>query len=378
MPKDYYQILGVSKGASDDEIKKAFRRLAHEHHPDKGGDPAKFKDLNEAYQVLSDSKKRQMYDQFGSAAFSAGGGSAYGGEQGPGGPFGGFSGGAGPGFAWDFNNFGGGFQAQDLGDLGDILGDVFGFSAGRRSRAGVRGQDIEVDIELPFKEAAFGGQRELRLYKDAACGKCNGNGAEPGSKLETCQTCHGSGQVRQAQRTIFGTVQTATSCTACHSRGQKPEKICTACQGSGIERREVVLKVESPPGMDDGEALKITGAGAAAPFGGRTGDLYVRVRVKKDPRFRREGYDIYSTVSVPYSTLTLGGQVTIDTLDGSTEVNVPEGTSPQTDLVLRGLGIPHTRSRSRGNQIVTLAAGTPKRLSREQKEALNKLKEAGL
>jgi molecular chaperone DnaJ len=196
--------------------------------------------------------------------------------------------------------------------------------------------------------------------------------------LETCPACKGSGQVRQAQRTIFGTIQTATVCTACQGRGQKPEKACHTCQGAGVERREIKLKVQIPAGIDDGEAIKIAGAGAAAPYGGRTGNLYVRVRLKKDPRFQREGVNLFSTVSVPYSKLVLGGTIEVETLDGSTTLKIPEGTTPGTKLTLRGQGVPFLRSRSRGDQIVTLATDAPKRLSREQKEALDKLKEAGL
>ncbi len=335
MPKDYYAILGVAKSASDEEIKKAFRRLAHEHHPDKGGDAQKFKDINEAYQVLGDKQKRATYDRFGSAAFENGG-------MGAGGP-GGFGG-------FDFGNF----QGQDFGDLGDILGEMFGFGGvgGRGRRTTNRGKDIEVDVDLTFKEAAFGVDRTIRLFKHVTCSRCKGEGAEPGTKIVTCPTCQGSGQVRQAQRTLFGTVQTATVCPTCHGRGKKPEKECNLCRGLGVERREEKVEVHVPAGIDNDQILKIDGQGEAAPYGGQPGDLFLRMHVKPDPRFERDGNDIHSEVVVPFSTLALGGTITIETLDGPTPLKIPEGTSAETVFTLKGQGIPYLRSRGRGNHLV--------------------------
>jgi len=361
MSKDYYAILGVQKNASQDEIKKAFRRLAHEHHPDKGGDSAKFKDINEAYQVLGDDKKRGMYDQYGSGVFEQGG------AGGPGGPgFGGFG-----GFDVNFNGFDG-----DLGDLGDVLGEMFGFG-GRHARQ-AHGKDIEVDVELTLKEAAFGVDRELRLYKDATCSHCHGNGAESGTKLETCATCQGSGKMRRAQRTMLGTIQTVVTCETCQGRGQKPEKVCTKCKGTGVERLDQRLGVQIPGGLDTGEAIKVPGQGEAAPYGGKTGDLYVRIRVKSDPRFTREGNNVVSTVSVPYSTLVLGGSIETETLDGTATVKIPEATNPGTVITLRGKGIPYIRSHGRGDQLVRITTEAPKKPTREQRDALDQLKRAGL
>lgn len=362
MPKDYYAILGVQKGASDDEVKKAFRRAAHEHHPDKGGDPAKFKDINEAYQVLSDKQKRQMYDQFGSAAFEQGGPGA----GGPGG-FGGFGG----GFGFDPS----GFQGAGFEDLGDVLGEMFGFGGGRTRRES-RGADIQMDVELSFKEAAFGVTKKLSLYKTAACSRCKGEGAEPGTKIDTCKTCSGQGQVRQMQRTMLGTIQMNVTCGACHGKGRVPEKPCTQCRGQGIERREHSLEVQIPAGIEDGQALQIGGQGEAVPHG-RSGDLYLRVHVKGDPYFDRDGHDVLSTVSVPFSLLALGGELEVETLDGKQVVTVAEATNPGAVLTLRGKGIPYGRG-SRGNHLLTLTVELPRRFTDEQRTGLEQLRKNGL
>ncbi len=383
MAKDYYHILGVKKDASEDEIKKAFRRLAHEHHPDKGGDQAKFKDLNEAYQILSDKQKRGTYDRFGSAAFDQnagpgpGGGGGFGGFQGfPGG----FSAGGGSAFGGEFN-FGGG-NGQDFGDLGDVLGEMFGFSGGagsRRSRTSGRGKDIEMDLELAFREAAFGvADRSIKLFKYHPCSRCKGDGAEPGTKVKNCDTCGGQGQVKQGQRTMFGTIQTVVTCPACHGRGKKAEKDCSLCRGQGVERREQILHVQIPAGMQSDEVLKITGQGEAAPYGGHAGDLYLRIHVKADPHFEREGNNVLSTASVPYSILVLGGSIEVETLDGKTALKIPEATNPGTNFQLRGKGIPYLRSNGRGDHIVTVTTEAPKKLTKEQKKLLEELKERGL
>lgn len=357
MPKDYYAILGVSKTAKEDDIKKSFRRLAHEHHPDKGGDPSKFKDINEAYQVLSDPKKRQMYDQFGSAAFEQGG---------PGGGPGGFGG-------FDFNNF----QGQDFGDLGDILGEMFGFGGPRPSRRAGRGEDIQVDVELSFHDAAFGVQRSIRLYKHTTCQACAGSGAEKGTKMASCKTCSGSGQTKQAQRTLFGVFQTVVACTDCHGTGEKPEQPCKHCKGSGVERREETLTIPIPAGIANDQVLRVEGAGEAAAYGGGTGDLFVRVRVLADKRFTREGHDVLTQLEVPFSILALGGKVAVETLDGSEELTVPEGTPSGTVLVLKGKGIPFPRG-GRGDHRVRVTPSVPKHPNREQRKSLEDLREKGL
>ncbi len=364
MPKDYYSILGVSKTASDDEIKKAFRRLAHEHHPDKGGDASKFKDMNEAYQVLSDQKKRQMYDQFGSAAFEQGS------PSGPGG-FGGFGGG---GFGFNGVNI----NMEDF-DLNDVLGEMFGFGGGRaQGRRERRGRDMETSIDLSFKDAAFGVDSKIRIYKQDACSSCKGSGAEPGTKIAECKTCHGKGQVSQSQRTIFGTFQSSMPCSACHGQGKVPEKPCVTCRGQGVERREEALTVPVPPGVESGIMLKIPGKGEVAAHGGAAGDLYVKIRVKPDPYFDREGNDVLSTVTVPFTMLALGGTISVPTLDGNVDTHVTEGTPTGTKLSIKGKGIPYTRSGSRGNHIVTVVAEVPRKLSKEQKQLLDGLRNTGL
>ncbi len=360
MSKDYYSILGVKKDASEDEIKKAFRRQAHEHHPDKGGDQQKFKDVNEAYQILSDKQKRATYDQFGSAAFEQGGG------PGPGG-FGGFGG-------FDFGDMGGG---EGFGDLGDVLGQMFGFGGGGRSRP-ARGKDIEVEAQLSFQEAVFGVEKRFSLYKHHACSCCKGDGAEPGSKIVTCTTCQGSGQVRQAQRTPFGTVQMSAVCSECHGQGKRPEKVCNLCRGNGVERREEKVAIAIPAGIADGETLKVTGQGEAAPYAGRAGDLFVRIRVKGDPKFRRDGNDIVSEAFVPFTTMSLGGMIQVETVDGMTTVKVPEGTPPGTVFTVRGKGVPFVRSGGRGDHRVRVQPEVPKKLSREQRRLLEELKKEGV
>lgn len=364
MGKDYYKILGVERNASEDDIKKAFRRLAHEHHPDKGGDSTKFKDLNEAYQILSDKQKRSQYDRFGSGVFEQG---AAGGRGG----FGGFEGF--PGF--DFGNAG--FQG-DLGDLGDVLGEMFGFGGARGGAQQTRGQDLQVNLELTFREAAFGVEREVRLHKAGTCHACKGEGAEPGAKSVTCVACGGVGQVRQAQRMLFGMFQTVVPCPTCHGRGKKTDKPCQVCKGNGVERREEKISFKVPPGVSDGEAMKIQGQGEAAPFGGRAGDLYIKLRVKPDTKFERDDHQLYSQEEIPFTVLALGGSVEVETLEGKTIVKISEGTRSGTVITLRGQGIPYANARSRGDLHVRLAAAVPRKLTKEQREMLKKLSEEGL
>lgn len=359
MAKDYYSILGVSKSANDDEIKKSFRRLAHEHHPDKGGDASKFKDINEAYQILGDKQKRQTYDQFGSAAFENGGGGA------PGGP-GGFGG-------FDFN-----FQGQDFGDLNDVLGEMFGFGGGRGGRREKRGQNIEIDVELSFREAVFGADKTLKLYRQLTCEHCKGEGAEPGTKVNECKTCGGKGQVTQATRTMFGNIQTAVQCKDCHGRGKKAEKECTVCGGHGVHRREQSVSIRIPAGVDDGAMLQVAGEGEAPAGGGRAGDLFVRIHVEQHPTFERNGNDIVSEMAVPFSVLAIGGTIHVPTIDGDESVRVAEGTPDGTLITIRTKGIPYGRSGTRGNHIVRLIADIPRKLSKEQKALLEQLRNTGL
>ncbi len=360
MAKDYYQILGVDKNVSADDLKKAFRRLAHEHHPDKGGDAQKFKDINEAYQILGDAEKRAQYDQFGSAAF----------EQGGMGGAGGFGG---------FNGFGG-FDVNmgDMGDLGDVLGGMFGFGGGGSRTKTKRGQDIEVDVTLDFFDTVKGVDKTIKLYKHDVCQRCQGTGGEPGSKTVGCKTCNSSGRVERAQRTIFGTVQMATVCPDCQGTGSIPDKRCNECNGVGVKRREKELTVQIPAGVSDGEALKLEGEGEHPGRGGRPGDAFIRLRVKKHPVFTREGNDVLSTVQIPYSTLALGDSVDIDTVDGPGSLKIPEGTQAGTVFKLRAKGIPFFRSHGRGDHYVTVQPIVKDHLTKEQKRLLEDLRKMGL
>lgn len=361
MSRDYYKILGVNKAASQDEIKAAFRRLAHQHHPDKkGGNEEKFKEVNEAFQVLSDQQKRQQYDQFGSTFEQAQAGG------------GGFSGGG-------FSGFGNaqGFDINDLGDIFSGFGDIFNGGGGRRGgRAGRRtkkGADIQVDVEIDLKEAAFGVEKAIRLYKNAACDVCAGAGVEPGSKTVKCKDCGGRGHIAQVQRTIFGSFQTEAECPACEGVGEKPEKICRHCSGRGAIKKHDEFTVKIPAGIDDGEAIHLSGRGEAGPKGGYPGDLYLRIHVRPDTRFKRDGFDLRAKRNVSFSQAALGDTVEIDTLDGKIKIVIPEGVQSGQMIRLKGHGITHLRGGVRGDLYVEVIVVTPTRLSRKQRELLREL-----
>ena len=350
MGKDYYNILGVDKGASADEIKKAFRKIAHKYHPDKPtGDEEKFKEANEAYQVLSDEGKRAKYDQFGSAAFDGSGG--FGGAGG----FGGF----------DFSGFqgAGGFQ-----DLGDIFGDIFG--GGRSRQQARRGGDIQVDLDLTFKESVFGVEKEVSLQRPAACKRCSGNGAEPAEGMATCGACSGSGVRVSQQRTILGVMQSKRACEECDGMGEVPKKACTTCQGSGLERVNVRLNVTIPAGVHDGAVLRLRGEGEAIKAG-QSGDLFVRVHVAEDARFERQGATLISEASIGFTQAALGDTIVVETVDGEVDLKIPSGTQSGTQFRLRGKGV-QTR-RGRGDQIVVVKVVTPKKVSKAQKKLLEEL-----
>jgi len=355
--RDYYDILGVSKGASDDEIKKAFRRLAVQHHPDKeGGSEEKFKEINEAYDVLKDKTKRQRYDQFGHAGV--------GGDPGAGG-FNGYSGG---------NPFGG-FGGQNANfDFGDIFGDIFGqfTGGGTRNQGQARGRDVEVSLQLDFKEAVFGLEHEFHVTLDDICSHCKGTTVEPGYELKTCPTCKGSGQQVRTVNTIFGAIQQQVTCATCHGRGKVPEKVCTVCRGSGVERKSQAIKVKIPAGIDDGSTIRLAGRGEAAKDGrsNQKGDLYIHISVKPDKKFTREGDIILSAVHVSMIDAALGSEIDVDTVDGAVRMKVPAGTQSGTDFKLSGHGVPHLNSDKRGPHIVSVIVDTPTKLSRKQKQIL--------
>ncbi len=365
MAKDYYNILGVDKKANQEEIKKAYRKLAHKYHPDKkDGDEAKFKEVNEAYQVLGDEKKRAQYDQFGSAYSQAGGGAGAGG-------FGGF-GGAG-GFS-NASGFGGmEFDMDDLGDMFGGLGDIFGFGGSKKRSRDRRGADLEVLLNLTFEEAAFGVEKDVELNKKTVCDHCKGNCAEPGSKIETCKTCGGSGKVTRVQRTILGNMQVQMTCQDCGGEGKTYNRKCTKCKGTGICEEKTTIKVNVPAGIDNGETIRMAGQGEAGVRGGRTGDLYIKVRVSPHSKFERDGYDIHSKQEISFTQAALGDKIDVDTIHGKVKLKIPEGTQSGTVFRLRDKGVPRLQGRGRGDHLVEVLVKTPTNLNRKQKQELKQL-----
>lgn len=357
MSKDYYTILGVEKGASKDDIKKAFRKLAHQYHPDKqGGDEARFKEIGEAYSILSDEKKRAEYDSYGKTFSGAGGAGGF--------DFGGF----------DFSNFAqGGFRQGGVEfDLGDMFGDLFG--AGRdRSR---RGRDISIDIELSFKEAIFGVERRVLLAKVGTCEQCSGSGAAKGTDLVVCSTCNGAGKVHDTKHTMFGAFSTSRVCGNCEGRGKMPREKCSLCGGRGVRRREEEVAIAIPSGIENGEMVRLTGGGEAV-VGGSSGDLYVKVHVKQDKRYRKEGADIVMPLSIKLSDALLGATHTIETLDGEVVLKVPAGVTFGERLRLKGKGVPQ-RHGARGDLYVEVEVSIPAKLSKKAKQAIEALRAEGI
>lgn len=355
--RDYYEILGVSKTASDDEIKKAYRKLAMEHHPDKhGGDDANFKEIGEAYETLKDPQKRAGYDQYGHAG--AGGN-----------PFGGGGGGGGQpgaeGYGFDFNNMGG---------VGDIF-DMFFRGGGQSSRAQV-GRDIEVQLTLEFKEAVFGVTRDIQLDIDDTCDRCAGNMTEPGSKLKQCATCEGTGVVTQVQNTILGSFQQQAVCPTCHGLGQVPEKPCTKCGGTGVVHKAKRITIKIPAGVDNGATVRMHGQGAATR-GGKKGDLYVHIFVRLSKEFTRSEYNILSNSQIGMVEAALGTEVGVNTVDGKVTLKIPAGTQSGKVFKLSDKGVPFVNSSRRGDHLVTVSVETPTRLSAQQKELLEEFAREG-
>lgn len=355
--RDYYEVLGVSKDASPDEIKKAFRRKAVELHPDKeGGDETKFKEVNEAYEVLKDQSKRQRYDQFGHAGVGGAG-------NGAGTGYGGFGG------EWSGQNVN--FDFGDLG-LGDIFGSFFGGGpAGGGQRRQARGRDIETAVEIDFEKAVFGTEVSLKLDLEDICSHCKGTTAEPGYELKTCDTCKGSGQVVTATRTIFGNIQQAAVCPTCKGQGKVPEKVCTVCHGKGTEHRAQTIQLKVPAGIDDGATIRLREHGEAIAHGPK-GDMYVHIRVKAHKLFTREGDLILSEAHVDMVQAALGTEIDVDTVDGKVRMKVPAGTQSGTDFKLSEHGVPHLRGGGRGAHIVTIIVDTPTKLTNEQRELLER------
>jgi molecular chaperone DnaJ len=356
--RDYYEVLGVSRSAAEREIKDAYRHLALKYHPDKnqGNKEAeeKFKEINEAYEVLSDSKKKQLYDQYGHAGVGAGG---------PG---------AGPGFGgFDFSGFGGG--AGSTGDLGDIFGDilegVFGQQragrSGRRSGA-IRGSDLQYDANLDFRDAVFGTELSLKIPRHEACTRCDGTGAKPGTNKKTCPTCKGAGKMRMSQG-FFSMVQT---CPKCQGEGTVIEAPCPECRGTGKMANTATIKVKIPAGVDEGSSLRVRSEGEAGERGGPNGDLYVVIHVQKDPNFEREGNDLVAEKHISFAQAALGSEVTVSTLEGNITMKVPAGTQGHTIFKLRQKGVPYLAGKGRGDLLVKVLVDVPKNLSEKEKQLL--------
>lgn len=358
--KDYYQILGVDKKASKDDIKKAFRKLAHKYHPDKQeGDATKFKEASEAYSVLSDDKKRMEYDTYG-RVFSEGGGA---GQSG----FGGFEG-------FDFSNFAGQAGAwQDL-DLGDIFGEFFG-GGGARERTR-RGRDISIDIELTFAEAVFGVERKVLLNKTSTCSVCHGTGGEPGTEMKTCATCNGKGKIKETRRSFIGTFTTTRTCPECSGSGQIPKERCKNCKGQGVVRKQEEITIKIPAGIDDGEMIRLSRAGEAVS-GGVPGDLYVKLHVGRHPTLRKEGTDLVSDLNIKLTTALLGGEYTVQTLDGDIALKIPAGVTHGEILRVKGKGVPIEKGK-RGDLLVKVHIQFPHKLSRSAQKLIEELKKEGI
>lgn len=354
--RDYYEVLGVSKTATQDELKKAYRKLARKYHPDLNKDnpeaAEKFKECNEAYSVLSDEQKRAQYDQFGPEAFENGG---MGGGPGAGG-FGGF----------------GGFGGSGMEDIFDMFFGGQG-RGGRSNNAGPqRGADLRYDMEITFEEAAFGVEKEISLKRAERCEHCHGEGAEPGSKVETCPECHGSGYVRFTQNTMFGQMVNERPCSRCHGEGKIISNPCKECSGSGTVKKTKKLKVKIPAGVDNGSRLRVGGEGEAGLKGGPSGDLYVYLYVKPHKFFERDGTTVLCEVPINIVQATLGAEIKVPTLDGQVTMKVPEGTQPGKVMRLKGKGIPSLRGGGRGDQLVRMKVVVPTKLTDKQKDALQK------
>jgi molecular chaperone DnaJ len=348
--RDYYEILGVSKDASDAELKKAYRKMAVKYHPDQNPDDKqaeeKFKEVNEAYEVLSDSQKRAQYDQFGHAAFDQGGA-------------------------------GGGFYGQgfDMGDLGDIFGSMFGFGgfggSGSRKNGPRRGNDINVNIQLAFEEAAFGCTKEISVAIYDECEACHGTGAKTGTHAESCPKCNGTGQERFVQQSMFGSVTSVRTCSQCHGTGKIIKEPCSTCRGTGKVKKTKKYEVNIPKGIDNGQTIRLANKGEVGENGGGYGDLLVTVYIQPDRVFVRKGFDVYCDVPISFVQAAMGGEIVIKTIDGEQKHIIKPGTQPETVVTLRGVGVPNLRNpKVRGNQIVTLKVKIPTDMSERQKDLL--------
>ncbi|HBV98123.1 MAG: molecular chaperone DnaJ [Peptococcaceae bacterium BICA1-7] len=351
--RDYYEVLGVSREASADEIKKAYRKLARQYHPDanpenKENSEEKFKEAAEAYEVLSDPEKRAGYDRFGHAAADGQG-------------FGGF----------------GGFGGGDFGGLGDIFDMFFGGGGGRSRRGPEKGSDLRVDMEIAFEEAAFGLEKDIKVPRNEGCGTCGGTGAAPGTKAQTCSACNGAGQVQFAQSTPFGRIVQSRACDRCRGAGKVIEKPCPTCHGAGQVRKTRSIHVKIPAGVDNGTRLRVSGEGESGLRGGPRGDLYVYIYVKPHKYFRRDGNDVVLEYPLSFAQAALGDEVEVDTLDGKITFKIPEGTQTGSVFRMRGKGVPHLGGHGRGDQHVVVKVVTPTRLTEKQKELIQEFAKLG-
>lgn len=357
--KNYYDVLGVKKNASADELKKAYRKLARKYHPDLNKDnpkeaEAKFKEINEAYETLSDETKRSQYDQFGHEAFTRAG------------QTGGFGGNAG---GFGFQDFS---QAGGFGGFGDIFETFFGGAQGRRNTGPVDGADLRYDMEITLEEAAFGANKEFSIVKEETCPHCHGNGAEPGTSVESCPRCHGSGQEQVVRNTPFGQMVNVTTCSECGGRGQKISTPCRECQASGRVQKKRKLQVQIPPGVDTNSRIRLRDEGEPGTRGGRQGDLYVYIYVKPHHRFSRRGADLYCENHISFPVAAMGGTTTVETLYGKVELKIPHGTPNGKVFRLAEQGLPALRGSGKGNLNVTIVVDVPRSLSAEQREALSR------
>lgn len=355
MAGDYYQILGVSRDVDKDELKRAYRRLARKYHPDvnkEAGAEEKFKEINRAYEVLSEPETRARYDRFGEAGVAGAAG-------------------------------GSGFDYGDMGGFADIFETIFsGFGGGvgtgasqsRRRNGPVRGDDLRLDLKLDFREAVFGGEKQIRIPHLESCQTCNGSGAKPGTGVKTCSVCSGSGQVRRATRTPFGSFAQVSACTTCNGTGQVIEDKCGTCHGAGRQQETKKLKITIPPGVDNGTRLRVSSEGDAGVRGGTPGDLYVYLFVETDKEFTREGINIKSEITVSYLQAILGCSLSVNTVDGKEELTIPAGTQPNTVLTLENKGVPKLGNPvSRGNHLISIKINIPTRINSEERELLEKL-----
>lgn len=350
--KDYYEVLGLQKGASDEEIKKAFRKLALKYHPDRNPDNKEaeesFKEINEAYQVLSDPEKKSQYDQFGTTDFNGGG-------------------------------FNGGFDFSDFGGFGDIFDSFFGggFSGGGRRKNGPeRGADIEYTLNLTFEEAVFGVEKQINITRSENCEKCGGSGAKAGTSPKTCDKCGGTGQVRVQRNTPLGSFVSMSTCDKCSGKGTIVTDPCDECKGKGKLRKQRKISINVPAGVDTGNVMPMRGQGDHGKNGGPPGDLYVNIRVAPHATFKRKGNDIYIDTHISFAKATLGTEIKVPTVDGDVKYEIPEGTQPGTVFRLKGKGVPRVNSHGRGDQYVNVIVDIPKNLNQKEKEALVMFMEA--